>query len=166
MVATSNVMAVFTLLLVAYLRFFGRPKYPEVFLYFILGLLALFLIVAIIIVVVEWFENNGNSIDAASVEKVLNVCFHSKGVSVEMSVGAERFVREVSIAGIKSVSGYIQDGWLWVRDRGVVIELSSGEQFRLVLSFSKFELDCFLKDFVSSLNDMDFPVKKLRKFQV
>ena len=166
MVATSYLMFGFTVFVVAVVRFFLVPRYYEVFACFMLGLGALLLVVTVIIVVVEWSEGKGKSIDSNLIERVLNVCFSSAGVSVEMSVGSERFVHVLSIAGIRSVSGYVQDGWLWVRDRGVVIETNDGKQFRFVLSLSKAELNRFLNDFTLSLSELNFPVRSLRKFQV
>lgn len=164
MKATGYVISGFTVFLTAFVRFLGRPAEP--FIYFIFGLGALFLIMAVIIVLVEWSESNSNSVDNVLIEKVLNASFCSEGVSVERSLGSERFIFELSVAEINSVSGYVQDGWLWVRDRGVVIETNDGEQYRLVLSFKNAELTCFLNDFVSSLSEINIPVKKVRKFQV
>lgn len=166
MVATTYVMFGFLVFVVAIVRFFLAPRYSEVFAYSMLGLGALLLVLTVVIVVVEWSESKGKSIDSNLIERVLNVCFSSAGVSVEMSVGSERFIHVISIAGIRSVSGYVQDGWLWVRDRGVVVETNDGKLFRFVLSLSKAELNRFLNDFTLSLSEIDFPVRSLRKFQV
>jgi hypothetical protein len=92
-------------------------------------------------------ESNGESVDSIPAEKVLNDCFHSMGVSFKISVGSERFIDELSIADIRSVSGYVQDEWIWGRERGVVIETNDGKQFRFVsfrfVSFC-FVLFCFV----------------------
>ncbi|MHC8302376.1 hypothetical protein [Pseudomonas sp. ZS1P83] len=166
MVATTYVVFGFVVFVVAIVRFFLVPRYSEVFAYSMLGLGALLLVMTVVIVVVEWSESKSKPIDSDLIERVLNVCFSSAGVSVEISVGSERFIHVLSLAGIKSVSGYVQDGWLWVRDRGVVIETNDGKQFRFVLSLSKAELTRFLNDFTLSLSEINFPVRSLRKFQV
>lgn len=166
MVATTYVMFGFVVFVVAIVRFFLVPRYSEVFAHSMLGLGALLLAMTVIIVVVEWSESKGKSIDSNLIERVLKVCFSSAGVSVEMSLGSERFIHVLSIAGIRSVSGYVQDGWLWVRDRGVVIETNDGKQFRFVSSLSKSELNRFLNNFTLSLSEINFPVRSLGKFQV
>jgi hypothetical protein len=166
MVATTYVMFWFIVFVAAIVRFFWVPMNSEAFAYSIFGMGAFLLIITVVIVIVEWSESKDKSIDSNLAERVLNVCFSSAGVSVEMSVGSERFIHVLSIAGIRSVSGYVQDGWFLVRDRGVVIETNDGKQLRFVFSLKKVALNNFLNDFTLSLSEMNFPVRNLREFQV
>jgi hypothetical protein len=166
MVATTYVMFWFIVFVAAIVRFFWVPMNSEAFAYSIFGMCAFLLIITVVIVIVEWSESKDKSIDSNLAERVLNVCFSSAGVSVEMSVGSERFIHVLSIAGIRSVSGYVQDGWFLVRDRGVVIETNDGKQLRFVFSLKKVALNNFLNDFTLSLSEMNFPVRNLREFQV
>ncbi|WP_223520149.1 hypothetical protein [Pseudomonas sp. GL-B-19] len=166
MVATTYLMFWFIVFVAAIVRFFWVPMNSEAFAYSIFGMGAFLLIITVVIVIVEWSESKDKSIDSNLAERVLNVCFSSAGVSVEMSVGSERFIHVLSIAGIRSVSGYVQDGWFLVRDRGVVIETNDGKQLRFVFSLKKVALNNFLNDFTLSLSEMNFPVRNLRGFQV
>ncbi|MFJ7795340.1 hypothetical protein [Pseudomonas sp. NPDC096950] len=158
---------VFWFVLLPHLVFyFLSPGYGQIFAMVLLAVWVLVFVVSVIIVLVEWSENKAKFIDSSLIEKVLNVCFRSTGVSFEVSTDTERSMHILSMSDIKSVSGYVQGGWIWDQDRGVIVETEEGKQFRFVLSLSKSELHKFLSDFVSSLGDMNFPVRGTRKFQV
>lgn len=66
---------------------------------------------------------------------------------------------------IASVAPYHQQGWLFGRDRGVVIEDSDGQQWRLVLRLSREELEIFTQTLKDSLEPLGYSLVKLRRFQ-
>lgn len=75
------------------------------------------------------------------------------------------YQEKVKLSDIKEVSGYIQDGWLWVRERGILLETKQNVQFRFALNLNRSELDNFLVTWQASLRDMNYTFGKLRKFQ-
>jgi hypothetical protein len=138
----------------------------EIFALVLLCVWALVFVMTVIIVLVEWSEHKQKFIDSSLIEKVLNVCFNPAGVSFEVSIDTERSMHILSMSDIKFVSGYVQSGWIWSKGRGVIVETEDGKQFRFVLSLSKSELNKFLNVFISSLGEMNFPVRGIRNFQV
>ncbi|WP_150788404.1 hypothetical protein [Pseudomonas fluorescens] len=154
------------LFMLAFLNYYGVPRGSDVFALFILGAGSIFLMVALTIIVVERSESRKKDIPKPIVEGVLSAIFDQGGISIEMLVGSKPYMSIIFIDEIKSVSGYVQGGWLWVRDRGVVIETNDNKQFRFVMSMNKIELERFLNEFLLSLSEINYPVRNIRKFQV
>ncbi|VXC04330.1 conserved hypothetical protein [Pseudomonas sp. 8Z] len=66
---------------------------------------------------------------------------------------------------IASVASYQQQGWLFSRDRGLVIEDNEGKQWRLALKLSKAELDQYSQTLHATLEALGYSLGKLRRFQ-
>lgn len=66
---------------------------------------------------------------------------------------------------IASVAPYQQQGWLFNRDRGLVIEDNEGKQWRLALKLSMAELEQYSQTLRSSLEPLGYSLDKLRRFQ-
>ena len=64
-----------------------------------------------------------------------------------------------------AVALLFQDGWLWVRDRGILLETKQDLQFRLSLNINRQGLDNLLVSLQPSLSDMNYNIGNLRKFQ-
>jgi hypothetical protein len=96
----------------------------------------------------------------------LSAEFRKDGVRILATVdNLVEFQEKIKMSDIKTVSGYIQDGWLWVRDRGILLETKQDLQFRLSLNLNRQGLDNLLVSLQPSLNDMNYNIGKLRKFQ-
>jgi len=96
----------------------------------------------------------------------LSAEFRKDGVRILATVdNLVEFQEKIKISDIKTVSGYIQDGWLWVRDRGILLETKQGLQFRFSLNLNRQGLDNLLVSLQPSLSDMNYNIGKLRKFQ-
>jgi len=146
--------------------YYGVSRVSEVFAYFMLGVGSIFLLVVLAIILIERSESRKKHILEPVVNGVLSAIFDQGGISIEMWVGSKRSISTITIGEVKSVSGYVQGGWLWVRDRGVVIETYDKRQLRFVMSMNKVELVRFLNDFLISLNKVNYPVGNMRNFQV
>ncbi|TWC41588.1 hypothetical protein FBY03_102337 [Pseudomonas sp. SJZ079] len=96
----------------------------------------------------------------------LSAEFRKDGVRILATVdNLVGFQEKIKLSDIKTVSGYIQDGWLWVRDRGILLETNQDPQFRLSLNLNRQGLDNLLVSLQPSLSDMNYNIGKLRKFQ-
>lgn len=96
----------------------------------------------------------------------LSAEFRKDGVRILATVdNLVEFQEKIKLSDIKAVSGYIQDGWLWVRDRGILLETKQEQQFRLSLNLNRQGLDSLLGSLQPSLSDMSYNIGKLRKFQ-
>jgi hypothetical protein len=96
----------------------------------------------------------------------LSAEFRKDGVRILATVdNLVEFQEKIKLSYIKTVSGYILDGWLWVRDRGILLETKHELQFRLSLNLNRQGLDNLLVSLQPSLIDMNYNIGKLRKFQ-
>lgn len=154
------------LLLMAYANYYGVPRVSHLVVYLILSIGAVLLLVAVTIVVVERAERKKERSAKAVIEKISSVDFNREDISIEVSSGLERNTHTFPVTDIKSVSGYVQDGWFCVRDRGVVIETNDNKQFRIVLDLNRPRFNLFIERFNLSLGELDYPAKKTRVFQV
>lgn len=145
---------------------FGRSAFSEPVVYVLLGVAAIVVFVIVIIKLVERSEANAQVDTDSPDEDNVRVDFDALGVTVEKQLGSERYSSVIPRSDIKTISGYVQHGWLGVRDRGVVIERNDGAQFRFVLSLKKSELSDFLSEFELSLGRLEYPVVAPRKLQV
>ena len=75
------------------------------------------------------------------------------------------FQEKIKLSDIKAVSGYIQDGWLWMRNLGILLETKQDQQFRLSLNLDRQGLHNLLESLQPSLSDMNYKIGKLRNFQ-
>lgn len=66
---------------------------------------------------------------------------------------------------ISSVAPYQQQGWLFNRDRGLVIEDNEGKQWRLALKISMHELEQYSQTLKTALEPLGYSLDKLRRFQ-
>lgn len=132
----------------------------------IYSLIAYFLLIALVIIIVERGERKRRSSTTTVIEKISNLAFTPEGVSISISSGEECAIHVLPITDIKSVSGYVQDGWLRVRDRGVVIEASDNKQIRIVLCLNKPKFKLFVDELTLSLGEINYPIKGVRFFQV
>ncbi|WP_417663562.1 hypothetical protein [Pseudomonas sp.] len=66
---------------------------------------------------------------------------------------------------IVSVAPYQQQGWLFNRDRGLVVEDCEGRQLRLALKLSMSELEQYSQTLKTSLEPLGYSLDKLRRFQ-
>lgn len=132
----------------------------------IFSLSAYFSLIALVIVVVERGERRRKSPAVTVIDKISNVAFAPEGVSIEVSFGEECTIHMLPITDIKSISGYVQDGWLRVRDRGVVIETNDNKQIRIVLGLNKTKFKLFIDELMLSLGEINYPIKGVRFFQV
>lgn len=66
---------------------------------------------------------------------------------------------------ITSVAPYQQQGWLFNRDRGLVIEDAEGKQWRVALKLSMPELEQYSQSLQASLEALGYSLGKLRRFQ-
>ncbi|WP_339409538.1 hypothetical protein [Pseudomonas sp. EA_35y_Pfl2_R5] len=66
---------------------------------------------------------------------------------------------------IASVAPYQQQGWLFSRDCGLVIEDHEGKQWRLALKLSRAELERYSQTLQTSLEPLGYSLDKLRRFQ-
>jgi hypothetical protein len=96
----------------------------------------------------------------------LSAEFRKDGVRILATVdNLVAFQEKIKLSDIKAVSGYIQDGWLWARDRGILLETKQNLQFRLSLNLNRQGLDNLLVSLQPSLSDMNYNIGNLRKFQ-
>lgn len=96
----------------------------------------------------------------------LSAEFRKDGVRILATVdNLVEFQEKIKLSDIKAVSGYIQGGWLWGRDRGILLETKQDLQFRLSLNLNRQGLDNLLVSLQPSLSDMNYNIGKLRKFQ-
>ncbi|WP_426201594.1 hypothetical protein [Pseudomonas sp. TWP3-1] len=145
---------------------FGRSAFSDPVVYVLLGVVAVVVFVIVIIKLVEKSEANAQVDTDSPDEGNVRVGFDALGVTVEKQMGSERYSSVIPRSDIKAISGYVQHGWLGLRDRGVVIERNDGAQFRFVLSLKKSELSDFLSEFELSLGRLEYPVVASRKLQV
>ncbi|QKE62124.1 hypothetical protein HNE05_01625 [Aquipseudomonas campi] len=95
-----------------------------------------------------------------------HVEFRQDGVNVSrrfdnQAVWEERIRR----ARVTSVAPYVQTGWLFPRDHGLVIENSDGVQWRIALRVPRAELEVQLESLQSTLQKWGYPLAPLRRFQ-
>ena len=166
MEVSTNWMYAYIVFGVVFLKVFGRPSFSEPVVYLLLGIMAIVVFVIVIIILVERSESKAQADNESPAVTGFHVDFDSSGVTVETQMSSEHFSGVIPRSDIKKISGYVQDGWLCARDRGVVIERNDGAQFRFVLSLQKSRLNDFLSEFELSLKQLDYPVGPLRKFLV
>ncbi|MCX4220879.1 hypothetical protein MKZ87_24850 [Pseudomonas sp. MCal1] len=155
----------FTLVMV-FLDAFGVPKVSVVFAYFMLGVFVILFFVVAVIAFVEIYEGYDKSTGDGCVDGVAqSVVFNSSGLRFEVEAGLHRRRSFVCFDEIKCVSGYVQRGWLFGRDRGVVVETKSGEQIRFALSLGKKSLASYLDELMLLLRRIGYFVMDIRRFQ-
>jgi hypothetical protein len=164
--ASTYWMYAFTVFCFVFVKVFGRPSFSDPVVYLLLGIMAIVVFVIVIIILVERSESKAQADNESPAVTGFHVGFDSSGVTVETQMSSEHFSGVIPRSDIKKISGYVQDGWLCARDRGVVIERNDGAQFRFVLSLQKSRLNDFLSEFELSLKQLDYPVGPLRKFLV
>lgn len=164
----SSTRWIYAVLLAAFLlaNVFGRRAFSDPGVYLVLAGAAVIVFVTVIIKSVERSEAKAQVDAVHPDDDNVHVSFDALSVTIEKQLGAERYCSVIPRSDIKKISGYVQNGWFSVRDRGVVIERNDGAQFRFVFSLKKSQWNDFLLGFEESLKRFDYPLGPLRRFQV
>lgn len=96
----------------------------------------------------------------------ISVEFRKDGIHVQAKVDhVAQFKEKIKLSDVRQVHGYIQDGWLLVRERGLLIETKQDQQFRLVLNLDQQALKEKVEALQLELGEMGYNFGRLRKFQ-
>lgn len=153
---------------IALLRTYGHLlpiTIADLLAYLLLGIAVIFMFMFVIAIAIAIIKLVARSERKVPPKPVFHVGFDSSGVTVQ-GLSSEDFSGGLARSDIRKVSGYVQDGWFFARDRGVVIERNDGVQFRVALSLAKSRLNQFLNELELSLKQLDYPVVPRRKFLV
>jgi hypothetical protein len=100
------------------------------------------------------------------ISEILSAEFRKDGIRIQATVdGLGDLEDRIKLSDIKVISGYTQDGWLWARERGILVETKQDKQYRLSLNLDQRGIESLLDGLQQRLISVDYKFGKYRKFQ-